>query len=82
MNRRDFFENVRNRRRRPGIGSAQRFSPGCRRLGQRGPNAEKLGWRLGCQAYSFNHFSFFEAVDRRHPWACLHRKASPASESA
>jgi sugar phosphate isomerase/epimerase len=28
------------------------------------PNAEKLGWRLGCQAYSFNHFSFFEAVDK------------------
>jgi len=28
------------------------------------PNAEKLGWRLGCQAYSFNRFSFFEAVDK------------------
>ena len=28
------------------------------------PNAEKIGWRLGCQAYSFNHYSFFEAVDK------------------
>lgn len=28
------------------------------------PNAEKLGWRLGCQAYSFNRFSFFEAVEK------------------
>jgi len=28
------------------------------------PNAEKLGWRLGCQAYSFNQFTFFEAVDK------------------
>jgi sugar phosphate isomerase/epimerase len=28
------------------------------------PNAEKLGWRLGCQAYSFRKFSFFEAVDK------------------
>jgi sugar phosphate isomerase/epimerase len=28
------------------------------------PNAEKLGWRLGCQAYTFNHYSFFEAVDK------------------
>lgn len=28
------------------------------------PNAEKIGWRLGCQAYSFNRFSFFEAVDK------------------
>lgn len=28
------------------------------------PNAEKIGWRLGCQAYSFNKFTFFEAVDK------------------
>jgi len=28
------------------------------------PNAEALGWRLGCQAYSFNRFTFFEAVDK------------------
>lgn len=28
------------------------------------PTAEKLGWRLGCQAYSFNKFTFFEAVDK------------------
>jgi sugar phosphate isomerase/epimerase len=28
------------------------------------PHAEKLGWRLGCQAYSFNRFTFFEAVDK------------------
>jgi sugar phosphate isomerase/epimerase len=28
------------------------------------PNAEKIGWRLGCQAYSFNRFTFFEAVDK------------------
>lgn len=31
---------------------------------QGAPSAEKLGWRLGCQAYSFNRFSFFEAVDK------------------
>ena len=28
------------------------------------PNAKKLGWRLGCQAYSFNKFTFEEAVDK------------------
>ena len=28
------------------------------------PNAEKLGWRLGSQAYTFRDFSFFEAVDK------------------
>ncbi len=26
--------------------------------------AEKLGWRLGCCAYSFNHLTFFETVDK------------------
>ncbi len=28
------------------------------------PNAEKLGWRLGCQAYSFRKFTLFEAIDK------------------
>jgi sugar phosphate isomerase/epimerase len=28
------------------------------------PTAEKLGWRLGPQAYSFNRFTFAEAVDK------------------
>ncbi len=27
------------------------------------PYAEKLGWRLAAQAYSFNRYTFFEAVD-------------------
>ena len=26
--------------------------------------AEKLGWRLGCAAYSFNALSFYEAVEK------------------
>lgn len=33
-------------------------------MAQGAPNAEKLGWRLGCQAWSFNSFTFFEAVDK------------------
>jgi sugar phosphate isomerase/epimerase len=44
---------------RPGRGSA-----GAAQAGKGAPNAEKLGWRLGCQAYSFNQFTFFEAVDK------------------
>jgi len=28
------------------------------------PNAEKLGWRLGCCAYSFNRFTFYETVEK------------------
>jgi sugar phosphate isomerase/epimerase len=26
--------------------------------------AEKLGWRLGCCAYSFNHLTFYETIDK------------------
>ena len=33
-------------------------------LAKGAPNAEKLGWRLGCQAYSFNRFTFFDAIDK------------------
>src|SRR4051794_1855601 len=25
---------------------------------------EKLGWKLGAQSYTFNRFSFFEAIDK------------------
>lgn len=32
--------------------------------GKGAPHAEKLGWRLGCQAYSFNRFTFYEALDK------------------
>jgi sugar phosphate isomerase/epimerase len=28
------------------------------------PNAEKLGWRLGCSGYTFSEGTFFEAVDK------------------
>jgi sugar phosphate isomerase/epimerase len=35
-----------------------------KKLAYGAPHAEKLGWRLGCQAYSFNRFTFFEAVDK------------------
>lgn len=41
--------------RPPGAPASAAKGPGA-------PNAEKLGWRLGCQAYSFRRFTFFEAV--------------------
>jgi sugar phosphate isomerase/epimerase len=28
------------------------------------PNADKLGWRLGCQAWTFNRFTLYEAIDK------------------
>lgn len=33
-------------------------------VGQAAPHAEKLGWRLGCCAYSFNNLSFYETIDK------------------
>ncbi len=35
-----------------------------RRAGPGAPNAEKLGWQLGCGAWTFHLFSFFEAIDK------------------
>jgi sugar phosphate isomerase/epimerase len=32
--------------------------------GKGAPHAEKLGWRLGCQAWSFNDTTFFDAIDK------------------
>jgi len=34
------------------------------KLANGAPNAEKLGWRLGMQAYTFNRFTFYEAIER------------------
>lgn len=34
------------------------------KLAEGAPHAEKLGWRLGCQAYTFNRFTFYEAVQK------------------
>ena len=31
---------------------------------RRAPNAEKLGWHLGCQTWTFREFSLFEAIDK------------------
>lgn len=41
-----------------GVGSA---AP---RLANGAPHAEKLGWRLGCQAYTFNRFTFYETLEK------------------
>ena len=32
--------------------------------GKGAPNAEKLGWRLGCEAWTFHLFPLFEAIDK------------------
>ena len=44
------------------------------------PNAEKLGWRLSCQAYTFNRFSFFEAVDKTASLGLHYIEAFPGQQ--
>jgi sugar phosphate isomerase/epimerase len=44
------------------------------------PHAEKIGWRLGCQAYSFNRFTFFEAVDKTASLGLKYIEAYPGQK--
>ena len=46
----------------PAAEKAGKFTP--KQFCDGAPDAEKLGWRLGCQAWTFNRYTFFEAVDR------------------
>jgi sugar phosphate isomerase/epimerase len=46
--------------------SAVGISPAEETMGKGAPRAEKMGWKLGCQAYSFNRFTFYEAIDKVH----------------
>ena len=45
-----------------GIMRIERRASGADPAGKGAPNAEKLGWRLGCQEWSFNDTTFFDAV--------------------
>jgi sugar phosphate isomerase/epimerase len=47
-----------------GIGLASRSRLWAAELAQGTPNAEKLGWRLGCESWTFRLFSLFEAIDK------------------
>jgi sugar phosphate isomerase/epimerase len=44
------------------------------------PNAEKLGWRLGCQAWTFNRFTFFEALDKTASLGLHYIEAYPGQQ--
>jgi len=44
------------------------------------PNAEKLGWRLGCQAYSFNRFTFYEAIEKNASLGLHYIEAYPGQK--
>ncbi|MHC4789795.1 MAG: hypothetical protein ACYS8K_11455, partial [Planctomycetota bacterium] len=44
--------------------TASAAAPAAKKYADGAPDAEKLGWRLGCQAWTFNRLTFFETVDR------------------
>lgn len=46
------------------FGAARLWASPTAKLASGAPRAEKIGWRLGCQAYSFNRFTFFDAIDK------------------
>jgi sugar phosphate isomerase/epimerase len=48
----------------PIFGTASVVSAAADEAAKGAPNAEKLGWRLGCQAWTFNRFTLFEAIDK------------------
>jgi sugar phosphate isomerase/epimerase len=67
MNRRDFLKTTAV------VSAGMGVAPlGCSSLVAReteepvkgAPTAENLGWRLACQAWTFNQFTFFDAVDK------------------
>ena len=64
MNRRDFLKTSGAVGAGMGLAVLSGSPLAAADLAKGAPNAEKLGWRLGCQAYSFNRFTFFEAVDK------------------
>jgi sugar phosphate isomerase/epimerase len=45
------------------------------------PNADKLGWRLGCQAWTFNRFTLFEAIDKTAELGLRFIEAYPHGQS-
>jgi len=48
--------------------------------GKGAPHAEKLGWHLGCQAYSFNRFTFYEAIDKTASLGLRYIEAYPGQK--
>lgn len=42
--------------------------------------AEKLGWKLGVQTYSFNRFTFFEAIDKAAAVGLKYAEAYPGQK--
>jgi sugar phosphate isomerase/epimerase len=64
MNRRDFIKTTGVLTAGAGLLSLENSFLRADDLGKGAPHAKKLGWRLGCQAWTFNKFTFYEAIDK------------------
>lgn len=51
--------------------------PSAAEAGPGAPAAEALGWRLGCQLWSFNRFTFTEAIDKTASLGLKYAEAFP-----
>lgn len=60
-----------------GVGAGLVHVGGVPALAKGAPNAEKLGWHLGCQAYSFNRFTFAEAIEKNRSLGLNYIEAYP-----
>ncbi|HOX38427.1 MAG TPA: sugar phosphate isomerase/epimerase [Candidatus Brocadiia bacterium] len=47
---------------------------------QGAPDAEKIGWRLGTQLWSFNRFTFFEAIEKTASLGLKYAEAFPGQK--
>lgn len=67
MNRRVFLKSTAVATAGAGLFGLENSLWCAHQIGTGAPNANKLGWRLGCQAWTFwniNRFPFFEAMDK------------------
>jgi len=63
LDRRDFIRAAAGTAAGVALWRGARMAPAAER-GPGAPHAEKLGWLLGCQAYSFNRYTFHEAIEK------------------
>jgi len=64
MNRRNFLRNIAAASAGAAFVGRRRNSLAEDNAAPGAPHAEQLGWKLGCQAWTFNRFTLFEAIDR------------------
>ena len=64
MNRRSFLKTAGVLAAGAGVLTRDNLASGNADDAKGAPHAEKLGWRLGCQAWTFNRFTLHEAIDK------------------